>query len=406
MYRRFGLIYSIFSVIVLIVLAVFVLMRLNTARSANLADVDATFRVLVRDVRDAAERDASVPDLLRRHTATMPDVRALVYFDPDRGLRYLWTADTSLLAFSTANLEGFRGFPRYRLSDVRDVRLRDEITPAAGDRYYLDAVYTVLTFREVYPAMRDSLIALLVFAFVTILVILLFGRFAPSAADGPADGAADGAAEGSARPRRAARAREKSTASPRRRRDRANRDEDAAVSYEEVSPEELANDPAEPGTLVNPVTGLSHRAHLDRRLGLELERSAYNDQDLSCMLIRFADVSGADAYSSRAKQILEAFQFEDLCFEYDETSYCVIVPNTELTQAIRQAESFRKRHPKCTIGLSARSGRLVEAQRVLTEADRSLSRAAAERGRIVGFRPDPKKYRQFITQHFGNEGQQ
>ena len=387
MYRRFGLVYSIFSVVVLIALAVFVLMRLNTARSENLADVEASFRELVNDVRDAAERDESVPDLLRRHASTTPEVRTLVYFEPDQGLRYLWTADTNLLAFSTVDLEEFRGFPRYRLSDVREVRLRDEITAVATDRYYLDAVYFVLTFREVYPAMRDSLIALLVFAFITILVILLFGRLAAPAGDG------------------AETARTSRPKAPRRRRGREKRDEDADISYEEVSPEALANDPGEPGTLVNPVTGLSHREHLERRLGLELERSAYNDQDLSCMLIQFGDLPGRDAYISRAKQVLETFQFEDLCFEYDDTSYCVILPNVELTQAIRQAESFRKRHPKSTIGLSARNGRLVEAHRVLTEADRSLSRAAAERGRVVGFRPDPKKYRQFITQNFGSPGQ-
>ncbi len=399
MYRRFGLIYSIFSIVVLIALAVFVLTRLNTARSENLASVEEDFQRLVSEVGDAAERGQSVPDLLRRYASATPEARALVYFEPDRGLRYLWTADTNLLGFSTEDLDEFRGFPRYRLSDVREVRLRDEIRTVQTGRVYLDAVYSVLTFQEVYPAMRDSLIALLGFAFITILVILVFGRVAP------ADGSQESAARRGGKSRRRESGRAANAKKSARRRSRGKRGEDVDIAYEEVSPETLSTDPNEPGTLVNPASGVSHRAHLDRRLGLELERSAYNDQDLSCMLIRFDDLPGQETYASRAREILEAFQFEDLCFEYDDSSFCVVVPNTELTQAIRQAESFRRRHPKCTIGLSARNGRLVEAHRVLTEADRSLSRAAAERGRIVGFRPDPRKYRQFITQHFGSGGQ-
>ncbi|MFW6291425.1 MAG: hypothetical protein ACOC7V_03780, partial [Spirochaetota bacterium] len=169
------------------------------------------------------------------------------------------------------------------------------------------------------------------------------------------------------------------------------------LAYEEISLEELATQPSEPGTLFNPVTGLSHHDHLERRLGLELERSAYNDQDLVCVLVRFAQLSGPEAYVERARQILSTFQFEDLCFEYDENTFCVVLPNTELPQGLRQAESFHKRHPDCHIGLSARNGRLVEARRILTETERSLGHAATEQAGVVGFRPDPRKYRQFVT---------
>jgi len=178
-------------------------------------------------------------------------------------------------------------------------------------------------------------------------------------------------------------------------------------AFEEIPLEELATQPGDPGTLFNPVTGLSHHDHLERRLGLELERSAYNDQDLVCLLVRFAGLSGAgtgsEAYVERARQILSTFQFEDLCFEYDDSTYCVVLPNTELPQGLRQAESFHKRHPECHIGLSARNGRLVEARRILTETERSLSHAATEPARVVGFRPDPRKYRQFVTRQMSVE---
>jgi GGDEF domain-containing protein len=175
---------------------------------------------------------------------------------------------------------------------------------------------------------------------------------------------------------------------------------------EEVDLEEVATDPGEPGTLINPVTNLSFRDHLERRLGLELERAAYNDQDLTCMLVSFTDAAdGGEAYSRRSGQILSAFKFEDLCFEYGKDAFCVILPNTELSRGIREAESFKGDHAGTMyFGLSARNGRLVESSRVLGEAERSLEHAQREPGGIVGFRPDPRKYRQFVTQHLGPNG--
>ena len=41
--------------------------------------------------------------------------------------------------------------------------------------------------------------------------------------------------------------------------------------------------------------------------------------------------------------------------------------------------------------------------RLLAEAERSLDHARTEPGGIVGFRPDPRKYRQFVTQHLRND---
>jgi GGDEF domain-containing protein len=46
------------------------------------------------------------------------------------------------------------------------------------------------------------------------------------------------------------------------------------------------------------------------------------------------------------------------------------------------------------IGISARNGRLVSANRLLSEAEKALSRAgSAGGGSIIAFRADPDKYR-------------
>ncbi len=408
MYRRFGLIYTIFSLLVLAGLTIFVLARLDSTRTDNLTEMEASFRRLQSDVALAASRDEPISQVLREYTLRVPAVRALVAYDLDRGLRYVWAADTGLLGFSRSELETFRGFPTYRLNDIREARLREQLPRPQNGRLYLDAVYRVLSFSDAYPALRDTLIALLGFAFLTVLVLLALGRI-ERPATAPETG--EPAGQKPHAPRRPGPSTDSSTKpavdQKQTRRETEHRAEEekhppeAAPEddFEEVAIEELATDPGEPGTLFNPVTGLSYREHLERRLGLELERAAYNDQDLACLLVRFEGVSGGEAYVTRAKQVLATFQFEDLCFEYDDSTFCVILPNTELPQALRQAQAFHTQHRESVIGLSARNGRLVEAHRILTEADRSLRHAEKEPGRIVGFQPDPRKYRQYISQN-------
>lgn len=404
MNRRFGLIYTIFSLAVLAVLTILVLVRLNTARALNIDEAEASYRRLQGQLRAESVTLDEIPAILRDYATLVPNTDALVFYHPELGIRYAWSSSASLVAIPRSQLDEYRGFPEYGLSEIVHYRLRDPILPAEAvatetdGSFYLDAVYTVLSFGDAYPPLRDSLISLLIFAFLTVLVLLALNR--PAGATPSAD----------VEPQPAQNVRDASDEAPdasetvkEAPREPADTSPEERFSYEEISLEEVATEPGEPGTLVNPVTGLSHREHLDRRLGLELERSAYNDQDLTCMIVRFPGLTKGEAYVERANQVLSTFQFEDLCFEYDQTSFCVILPNTELPQGIRQAESFRNRHPEALLGLSARNGRLVEAQRVLKEAERSLSHAASEPGRIVGFRPDPRKYRQFVTQHLDGE---
>jgi hypothetical protein len=49
--------------------------------------------------------------------------------------------------------------------------------------------------------------------------------------------------------------------------------------------------------------------------------------------------------------------------------------------------------------MSSRAGRLIESRRVIEEASRALEKAAAEKDtHIVAFRPDPEKYRSFVSE--------
>jgi len=394
MIRRFGLVYTVFSLVVLVVLVFLVLARLSTARSANMDEAAASFRRLRTQLQTQVGPDA-VSEALRDYATIVPTVESLVVFNPDRGLLYVWAVDSELIAIPLGDLDDFTGFPSYRLRDVPHVRFREQLEAGV----YLDAVYRVLGFTDAYVPLRDSLVALLVFAFITVVVALSLGRADPAAA-APTTGRTEPAASPEPRP---PDVRAEPAAAPESHEPSCPSPEDADLDYEEIPLDEISTS-GEAGSLFDAVTGLSHTEHLERRLGLELERAAYNDQDLTCLLVRFPAPLDRDAYAEHAKQILATFQFADLCFQYDETTFCVVLPNTELPQGIRQAESFHARHPSCRIGLSARNGRLVEARRLLTETERSLEHAAEEDGGIVGFRPDPRKYRQFVTRNQADEG--
>jgi GGDEF domain-containing protein len=410
--RRIGLWYTLFSIVALIALAFVAVSRLNTARSLNLDAARASYLRLRDEVTEAIVSDASVRDVVRTYSAAMPDVLAVVLFSPERGVRYVWPAQADIVSFSGPDLAEVRGFPTFNVKEISQTRVSRRLELPEDSDLYLDAVYTVLSSEDAYLPLRDSLIAVLAFAFATLIVALAVNAINRSRAEA-SDAEADRQVVSETRRKRPSEHTHNDTGRlgpPRPRVPRPT--EEVEPGYREPAPEpileeveleEIAADPGEPGTLFSATTGLSYRDHLERRLGLELERAAYNDQDLTCMMIRFDDMGDSqEAYVERAGQILSTFQFEDLCFEYDHNSFCVILPNTPLPQGLRAAEDFRGRYKgRIVIGLSARNGRLVEASRVLHEACRSMEHATRDRRGIVGFRPDPRKYRQFISGQMG-----
>ena len=118
-YRRFGLLYALFSLLVLAVLVTIFLVRLNTTREFNVQEAQTSFIRLQGRVREAlsgsggagADAGSDPADVIRRYSETVPTVRAVVIYNPDQGLRYVWTADVDYLGFAGTNLSEVRGFP-------------------------------------------------------------------------------------------------------------------------------------------------------------------------------------------------------------------------------------------------------------------------------------------------------
>ncbi len=163
-----------------------------------------------------------------------------------------------------------------------------------------------------------------------------------------------------------------------------------------------------PKGLYSPRSNISWESYTRDRLSSELHRSASFEQDLVYIVMELPPEEGAAAaYAEFAAAAAAFFTFRDLIFERGDHGISVILPNVDLDHGFRMAEEFRNKLLKrpltpgeldLRIGLSSRSGRLVDADRVMVEAERALAKASEDEGAaIVAFKSDPERYRAFIA---------
>lgn len=322
---------------------------------------------------------------------------------------------------------------------------------------HLDAAMTTLTQGELFAALRDALVAYgAVMALGLAAIAAVAGRRAPAAYDNSAAAAAAGlgdpwfASEPSAGPARdelGSGGRDEAARPPSIADDfsipdyvpgiddfsdlEASFDEADTPAFEADAPDEapapelskpLSASVPEPELaghgldgprgLFDPETGLCWESYLRERLDAELKRSASFEQDLSLLIANFDRCErGGEEYNLFAKTTQEFFSFKDLSFQFGKSGVSVILPNMDVDHAIRMSEELLKKltfllqgrkdglsYLDLFIGLSSRSGRLVEADRMVGEAMAALRKAREERdARIMAFRPDPEKFRAFLA---------
>ena len=88
----------------------------------------------------------------------------------------------------------------------------------------------------------------------------------------------------------------------------------------------------------------------------------------------------------------------DLAFAYGQAGFALILPETDLDAAISRLEAWRRKAVDAglsiAIGIGDRSGRHLDGDRLLLEAEQALGRAMANGGqKLVAFRVDPARYR-------------
>jgi hypothetical protein len=119
-------------------------------------------------------------------------------------------------------------------------------------------------------------------------------------------------------------------------------------------------------------------------------------------------------YNQFAGDAVNFFTLRDLIFEKGERGISIIFPNIDLDMGFTKSEEFHNRilskysgafksKTDLCIGLSSRSGRLIDAERLMFEAAEALERALADPvSHIVAFKSDPEKYRAFIRRGLEN----
>jgi hypothetical protein len=161
-----------------------------------------------------------------------------------------------------------------------------------------------------------------------------------------------------------------------------------------------------PRGLYDPETNIGWEAYTKDRLESELHRCASFEQDLTLMIIAFSGKNKltGEQYKKFAGMSVSFFNLRDLIFETEDQGITVILPNTDVDQGFARGEDFHNYLtpafpgvPDFRIGLSARAGRLVDADRLYFEAAEALNKALRDPvSPVIAFKSDPEKYRAFL----------
>ncbi len=158
-------------------------------------------------------------------------------------------------------------------------------------------------------------------------------------------------------------------------------------------------------SITDPLTGLLNRRYLEERLGEELNRSERYDYPMSCMMIDIDDFklyndrnghqAGDVALKITAHSLKAALRAADIACRYGGEEFCILLPQTSLTEAGVIAERISQRVAEAdypygqsqplgkvsiSIGISTFVKNIDTAESVIASADRALY-AAKHKGK-------------------------
>lgn len=184
-------------------------------------------------------------------------------------------------------------------------------------------------------------------------------------------------------------------------------DEVLPLPSDEIKPMNIEVENDSPAGLFSPVTGFGWESYLNTRLDNELNRATASESDLSLFIIKIKEVSReSDITKKICGYLTTQFQFKDMIFEFREDSYVALKIGTSIDDAISFAnkllldiDNILNGFGKCYIGISTRSVRMVNAERLVNEAEQALKHAEQEADSpIIAFRVDADKYRKFLEE--------
>ena len=398
------LFFSLISILLLFVMAGFVFIFLRFPNdSRNYAEASFTYLTdsTEKMLNNQAREYPSPHSLLyfRSFFQASPHLMAVQLFSPTGGTLYLASRDRGLLSNEP------RGSHKARLaSDDNRFLLFRTTLPTSSSPLYLEALY-----RRTLPSERiTQLFFLLVLSSVSFIILMGWQFFMPrTKTTSPEEVLPHDTAGTSSSlnptidpvPARKPATQDETVTAPEELLRKLPPTAKLSSSGNSGAREEL---PCDPPQLYAP-SGLVWERFLIDKLNQELNRSASFDHDLTLGLLE-----GPDGLSRTqlARQLLKAFRYKDLLFEYGDKGAAVILPNLDLDTAASRFEEFESELARevssgfrFKAGISSRNGRLLTGERLYKESESALKRSKADKSNAtVLFRVDPKKFRQVISE--------
>jgi diguanylate cyclase (GGDEF)-like protein len=166
-------------------------------------------------------------------------------------------------------------------------------------------------------------------------------------------------------------------------------------------------------SITDPLTGLLNRRYLEERLTDELNRSLRYDYAMSCLMIDIDDFknyndrnghqAGDVALKITAHALKAALRSADVACRYGGEEFCIVLPQTSLSEAGVIAErmrqrvaekeyAFGKRQPlgavTISIGISTFAKHIDTGEKIIAAADRALYTAKARGKNRIEFYVD------------------
>jgi diguanylate cyclase (GGDEF)-like protein len=166
-------------------------------------------------------------------------------------------------------------------------------------------------------------------------------------------------------------------------------------------------------SITDPLTGLLNRRYLEERLTEELNRSKRNNHPVSCLMIdiddfkKYNDLNGHQAgdvaLKITAHCLKSALRSADIACRYGGEEFCILLPQTTVSEAGVIAERMRQRvaeteypHGKSqplgsmsiSIGISTFARHIDTAESVIEAADRALYSAKSHGKNRIEFYVD------------------
>lgn len=414
--------YILLIVVSILSVAGWILLRVYDSRQDAIAGSEQNFAALSVAIatlwQDGEQEEAApvVAPFLNSQGAQTSPVAVVVTTVDQEDTDYLWARQDRYLEGMV--IPGSTPRPTTSLPTYSYMRVARSFQMPDNSQRVITAVYPILSQQQVYPILQRALIAALVVAAAALVlaVVLVLANhhqrnFATvTVSSRPEEPRFTPVQES---PLAAAMASEPPAV------DVSPSSEDAPACVAAPPPPENptprvdvpAERPADPPAEESRANVGADQSVLDQ-IGAELDRAAFMEQDMAVVVFEFSRVLQTISFREQRDRLLSTvFPKRELQFSLQDGKTLIIVPNTTIQGAIQQVEEFQKAYgnafasetgeheaPNFYAGLTGRAFRLVDSQRILKECYAALEQARTTRGRIVGFQPNPQRYRAFLAE--------